>query len=220
MYWGLVYFAANGMFDSVAFIFSLAAVIMFLYGRFDVFFLLMALSISFKYQAGIFMLPIIILVIIMLLRKNRLGTLLKNKFVLIGIALTALSGYTAYLSLPYFLNTRAELSMNGINAFLSHPQIPWATQAFFVLVTLAVTVAFSIYMFKRNALISLSAIFLLIPVFTLPFFQNWYMPFVFIYALIPQPKKELTITIAWLAFIIFMVAFGGISFSFLISKGL
>jgi hypothetical protein len=145
---------------------------------------------------------------------------LKNKFVLIGIALTALSGYTAYLSLPYFLNTRAELSMNGINAFLSHPEIPWTTQAFFVLVTLAVTVAFSIYMLKRNALISLSAIFLLVPVFTMPFFQNWYMPFVFIYAMIPQPKKELTITIFWLAFIIFMVAFGGISFNFLISKGL
>jgi hypothetical protein len=219
MYWGLVYFAANGMFDSVAFIFSLVATVAFLSGRYDVFFLLVAISFTFKYQAGIFLFPLIILAVIKLLQQNKLGNLAKNKYVLGGVALTAISGYTAYLSLPSFLTTRPELSMNGINAFLAHPEIPWATQAFFVLVTLAVTVAFSIYMFKRNSLISLSAIFLLIPVFAMPFFQNWYMPFLFVYTLIPQPKKDLAITVFYLAFIVFMVAFGGISFNFFASNG-
>jgi hypothetical protein len=218
MYWGLVYFAANGMFDSVAFIFSLFAVLMFVSGRYDVFFLLITLSISFKYQAGIFLLPLIIIAVIKIVGANKLLALLKNKFVLVGVSLAALSGFTAYLSLPYFLSTRPELSMNGINAFLTHPEIPWLTQSFFVLLTLFVTVALSLYMLKRNALISLSVIFLLIPVFMMPFFQNWYIPFVFVYALIPQPKKDLAITVGWLAFIIFMVAFGGISFSFLASK--
>jgi hypothetical protein len=214
MYWSLVYFAANGMFDAVAFIFSLPAVILFLYKRYDAFFLLMAVSITLKYQAGIFLLPLIIIAIIKLLSENKLKDLLKNKFALAGFALMVLNCFTACLSLPYFLETRAELSMNGLNAFMSHQQIPWATQAFFVFLTLAITLVFSVYMLKRNSLISLSAIFLLIPAFTMPFFQNWYMSFVFLYALIPQPKKDLTATVLWLAYIIFVIAFGGISFSF------
>ncbi|MCW4023980.1 MAG: hypothetical protein NWF01_02970 [Candidatus Bathyarchaeota archaeon] len=217
MYWSLVYFAANGMFDAVAFIFSLPAVIMFLYKRYDAFFLLMAVSVTFKYQAGIFLLPLIVIALFKLVGENKLK-ILKNKFVLAGFALMVLNAFTAYLSLPYFLGTRAELSMNGLNAFMSHPQIPWVTQAFFVFLTLGLTLAFAVYMLKHNKLISLSAIFLLVPVFTMPFFQNWYMPFVFIYALIPQPKKDLTLTVLWLSYIIFMIAFGGISFSFLMSK--
>ncbi len=214
MYWSLVYFAANGMFDAVAFIFSLPAVIMFLYKRYDAFFLLVAVSVTFKYQAGIFLMPLILIAIIQLLHQNKLKDLLKNKLTLAGFALMMINAFTAYLSLPYFLGTRSELSMNGLNAFMSHPQIPWATQAFYIFLTLTITLAYSAYMLKRNNLLSLSAIFLLIPIFTMPFFQNWYMPFVFLYTLIPQPKKDLTLTVFWLAYLIFIIAFGGLSFSF------
>jgi len=214
LYYSLVAFAANGMFDSLAFFFSLIAILMFIVGRYDSFFLMLMLSVSLKYQAGIFLFPLIILGLIKLFWQNKFSDVLKNKAVIASAILASISLYTAYLSAPYFINTRAELSMNGINAFIAHPQISWLNQAFVVLLTLVVTVAFAVYMLRKNSLISMSGIFLLILVYTMPFFQNWYIPFLFLYALIPLPKKQLTITLIWLIFIIFMVAFGGVSLNF------
>jgi hypothetical protein len=68
-------------------------------------------------------------------------------------------------------------------------------------------------MLNKNSLLSLSALFLLLPSFMLPYFQNWYIPFIFVYALIPQQKKELDVTMVWLIFMIFMLSFGAISFN-------
>ena len=60
IYVTLVAYAADGMFDSVAFIFSIFAIYMFLTERYDYFFLLVAASVFFKYEAGIFLLPLIV----------------------------------------------------------------------------------------------------------------------------------------------------------------
>jgi hypothetical protein len=59
----------------------------------------------------------------------------------------------------------------------------------------------------------MSAIFILLPSFTMPFVQIWYLPFFFGYALIPQPKREMEITMLWLIFIMSVLAFGVISFN-------
>jgi hypothetical protein len=64
-------------------------------------------------------------------------------------------------------------------------------------------------MLNKNSLLSLSAVFLLLPSFMLPYFQDWYVPFIFIYALIPQRKKELEVTMLWLFFMIFVLSFAG-----------
>ena len=72
----LVIYAADGMFDSVAFLFSLFAVTMFLSERYDYFFLLMGVSVFLKYQAGIFLLPLIIVGLLKLIEKNKPGSLL------------------------------------------------------------------------------------------------------------------------------------------------
>jgi hypothetical protein len=209
----LIIYAADGMFDSVAFIFSLAAVMMFLTGRYDRFFLLMAISILFKYQAGIFMLPFIAVGVIKLLQNNKLGGLVKNKSVVLGVVFLAASGFTAYLSAPYLLATRPELVLNGINAFAPHAQITWNIQSTAVLLTLAATLVYAAYMLKKNSFMSLSALFLLAPFFTLPYFQNWYLPFLFIYMLVPQRRKQLEATIVWLVVMIFVLSFGGIAFN-------
>jgi hypothetical protein len=82
-----------------------------------------------------------------------------------------------------------------------------------VLMTLAATLIYAAYMFRKNSLMSLSAIFLLLPSYMMPYIQNWYLPFLFIYILIPVHKKELTATIIWLIFMIAMLSFGGASFN-------
>ena len=202
IYVSLVVYAASGMFDSVAFLFALFGVTMFLSERYDYFFLFMGVSVFLKYQAGIFMLPLILAGLVGLYQKNHLGRLLRNKAVVAGIVLLAVSGFTAYLSVPFLMQTRPELISNDINAFTSHSQIDWFHQSAYVLLTLAVTLIFSAYMLNKNKLLSLSAIFLLLPSFILPYFQYWYIPFIFVYALIPQSKKELEITVLWLIFMI------------------
>jgi hypothetical protein len=213
IYVSLVVYAADGMFDSVAFLFSLFAIYMFMTERYDYFFLLVAVSVFFKYQTGIFLLPLIIVGLIKLFQTNKLSSILRNKAVIVGAIFGFASIFTAYLSVPYFLANEPQLIMNGINAFSSNTQITWSTQSFSVLLTLAATLAYAVYMLNKNSLLSLSALFLLLPSFMLPYFQNWYIPFIFIYALIPQQKKELEITMVWLIFMIFMLSFGGISFN-------
>ncbi|MCL4430496.1 MAG: hypothetical protein M1167_07060, partial [Chloroflexi bacterium] len=213
IYVSLVIYAADGMFDSVAFVFSLFAVLMFLGERYDVFFLLIGVSVFLKYQAGIFLLPLIIVGLLRLVEKNTVGRLLRNGAVIGGAVLVAISGFTAYLSAPFLMQTRPELVMNGINAFSSNSQSPYLLQGFSVLLTLAVTLVYAAYMLNKNSLLSLSSLFLLLPTFTLPYFQNWYIPFMFVYILIPQRKKELTATMIWLIFMVFMLSFGALAFS-------
>jgi hypothetical protein len=213
IYVSLVIYAANGMFDSVAFLLSLFALTMFMTERYDYFFLLVAVSAFFKYQAGIFFLPLIIVGLLRLFDKTRFSGLLRNKAFVGGAVFVVISGFTAYLSAPFLIGARPQLIMNGINAFSPNAQIPWSLQSFAVLLTLAATLVYALYMLNRNSLLSLSALFLLLPSFMLPYFQNWYLPFIFVYVLIPQQKKELEATMVWLIFMIAVLSFGGIAFN-------
>jgi hypothetical protein len=103
--------------------------------------------------------------------------------------------------------------MNGVNAFTPHAQISWGLQTFAVLLTLAVTLACSAYLLKDNRVIALFAVFSLLPIFSMPYFQPWYLPVFFVYPLIPQSKRSLQVTLAWLVFMVLMLSFGGLSFN-------
>ena len=201
------------MFDSIAFLFSIFALYMFLMERYDYFFLLVAISAFFKYQAGIFLLPLIAVGLIQLLRRNSLSSLLKNKAVLAGVGFGLVSIFTASLSMPYLLVSNPQLIMNGVNAFFPNSQTVWLQQAFYIIVYVAATVAYSLYMLNKNSLLSLSALFILMPSFLLSYFQNWYLPFIFMYVLIPQQKRELEITALWLLLMITVLYFSGVAFN-------
>jgi hypothetical protein len=209
IYVSLVLYAAGGMFDSIAFLFALIAVTMFLSERYDLFFLSMGVSAFFKYQGVIFLFPLIIFGVLKIHEKELLESFIRNKAVIIGIVLMGVSGFTAFLSAPFLIHTRQELVMNAINAFTPHAQITWNYQSAGVLLTLAVTLVYAAYMFNKNSLLSVSTIFLLLPSFMLPYFQYWYIPYFFVYALIPQRKKEFEITVLWLMFMIVMLCFSG-----------
>ena len=130
IYMALIVYAADGMFDSVAFIFSLFAVTMLLSERYDAFFVLIAASVFVKYQTGIFLLPLMAVGILKLLQQEKFRSLIRNKAVILGFILFAVSLSTAYLSAPYLMQTRPELMMNGVNAFSQNAQVPWAVQIF------------------------------------------------------------------------------------------
>jgi hypothetical protein len=213
MYIPLIVYTANGMFDAVPLLFSLIAVDMYLTERYDYFLLFMAASVILKYQAAIFLLPFIIIGVLKLFEKYKFSSIIRNKAVIAAALLAVVCVFTAVASAPYLMDTKPEFVMNGINVFSPHAQITWALQSFAVLLTLAVTLLFAVYMFKRNPFLSMSAIFLLLPLFTMPFFQLWYLPFFFGYALIPQQKRDMEVTMLWLIFVLSIVAFGGISFN-------
>ena len=105
------------------------------------------------------MLPLIIYSLVELYRANRLAGIVQNKAVLAGAALAFVSLFTAVLSLPFLMQTRSQLVMNGINAFNSHSQIPWWLQSTAVLLTLAATLVYAAYMFRKNSLLSLISCF-------------------------------------------------------------
>jgi len=213
LYVPLIVYSANGMFDAVPFLFSLIAINLYLDGRYDYFLLFMALSVTFKYQPVMFFLPLIIVGVLKLFKSQRFSSIIKNKAVIAAAVLAVIIMFTAVLSAPFLMETRPEFVMNGINAFSSHTQIPWAEQSFAVLLTLTVTLLFAIYMLGKSPLLSLSAIFVLLPSFTLPYFQIWYMSFFFAFALIPKQKREAEATMLWLIFIVAVLSFGGISFN-------
>ena len=212
LYVPLIVYSANGMFDAVPFLFSLIALPFYFSERYDYFLLFMALSVTFKYQPAILLFPLIIMGALKLFEKHKLSNIMRNKAVVAATGLFAISGVTAVLSAPFLLGARSDFVLNGVNAFSAHSQLPWATQSFAVLLTLALTLLFAIYMLKRNPLLSISALFILAPSFTMPYFQIWYLPFFFVYALIPQQKREREVTLLWLMFMMAMLSFGGVAF--------
>jgi hypothetical protein len=209
----LVVYAANGQFDAVAFLFALGAMVMFLENRHDLFLLLVAVSATFKYQAAIFLLPLVLVSLMKLLQQPDPRSLLKNKAVLAAVGLGALNLFTAFLSLPFLLSARPELVMNGVNAFSPHAQVPWLLQSFAVFLTLALTLASAVYLFNRSRLVALFAVFSLLPSFTMPYFQPWYLPFFFVYILLPMEKRALGVAVFWLVFMAVVLSFGGLAYN-------
>ncbi len=209
----LVVYAANGQFDSVAFLFTLIGIAMFLGERYDYFLLFVAISSTFKYQAGIFLFPLIMISLVRLYQQSKSFGFLRSKVVLASIAFVGVDLLTAYLSAPFLISARPELIMNGVNAFSPHAQISWSLQVFTVLLTLSVTLFCSAYLLNKNRLMSMAMLFSLLPAFTMPYFQPWYLPFFFVYPLIPQSKRSLEVTMLWLIFMLFVLSFGGLSYN-------
>jgi hypothetical protein len=103
--------------------------------------------------------------------------------------------------------------MNGVNAFSPHGQISWELQAFIVLLFVGITLFVSVRLMNKSRLVSLFAVFSLLPCLTMPYFQPWYMPLFFVYLLIPQNKHSLQITIVWIVFVAIVLSFGGLSYN-------
>jgi hypothetical protein len=213
VYIPLIVYSANGMFDSIPFLFSLIAIDLFLTKKYDFFLFFIAISSIFKYQPLLFLFPLVIVALLKLLQKYSLKMIVKNKAVIAGIILMASTVFTAVLNAPFLFDSNNISVMNGINAFNLHSQIPWIVQSLAVLSTLTITLLFSIYFLDKNPIISLSSIFILIPSFFLIYFQIWYLPFFFVYSLIPWKKREVDLTLIWILFIVTMLSFGTLSFN-------
>ncbi|MCX8149966.1 MAG: hypothetical protein N3D85_00435 [Candidatus Bathyarchaeota archaeon] len=213
LYIVLVVYSANGMFDTVAFLFTLFAVSRFFEKRFDLFLLFGAIALFFKYQVGIFLLPLVVVSIVQLLQQTSIKIMLRKKAVLFAVALASFSLLTACLSLPFLVAVKPEFIMNTVNAFNLHAQVPWAFQAFVVLLTVFVTLICAVYLLNRSSLVSLFMFFSLFPCFSMPYFQVWYLPSFFVYLLFPREKRTLEVTIIWVIFMAVVLTFGGFVYS-------
>jgi len=213
LYIALVVYSANGMFDTVAFLFTLIAVRKFFEKRFGLFLLFGAVSLFFKYQAGIFLFPIVLTSIVQLLQQVKPQILLRNKAVLFAAILAGFSAFTAYLSLPFLVSVKPEFIMNSVNAFNLHAQITWALQASAVLLTILVTLVCAVYLLNRNRLVSSFMFFSLFPCLAMPYFQVWYLPYFFIYLLFPKEERTLEITVIWVVFMAIVLSFGGFAYN-------
>jgi hypothetical protein len=209
----LVVYAANGQSDSVAFFFSMFAVFFFLEQRYDLFLLLGAVASTLKYQAGIFLVPFILVSLIRLFQNHSPKEVLKNKAVLAAAGLAVVDLFTAYLSAPFLVNARPELVMNVANAFSPHAQIPWALQVTAVAVVLVFTLTCAVYVLNRTRIVALFAVFALLPMFSMPYFQPWYMLFFFVYLLIPQSKLSMQATVSWIVLVMLILSFGGLAYN-------
>lgn len=212
-YVALVVYAADGQSDSIAFLFSIIGFFFFIEERYDVFLLFVAVSFFFKYQAGIFLFPFVIISLIKLFQCDFPLSIFKNKIILAAAGLTAVDLFTAVLSAPFLINVRPELIMNVANAFYPNAQIPWGLQFFAVLFILGATLVCAVYVLNNNRLVSLSMIFSLLPIFFIPYFQPWYLIYFFVYPLIPQSKLSLQATVSWLILVMLVLGFGGLSFN-------
>jgi hypothetical protein len=212
VYAALIVYSADGMFDAVAFTCSLLALTLFFAGRFDYFLLFAAVSAFLKYQAGIFLFPLILVGLVKVFGKYGFSAL-RNKAVIFAGALAGVDAFTAFSSMFSVISIRPEFVMNAVNAFRPHSQVSWALQVFVVLLTLAGTVLFAVYMLRRNSLLSMSAVFVLLPVFVMPYFQPWYLPFFLVYVLIPRKRQEVEATMLWLVFIMAILYFGWVAFN-------
>ena len=213
IYIPLIVYSANGMFDAIPFFFSLISLNLFLAKRYDYFLFFIAISSFFKYQPLLFLFPLIVIALIKLYNEYSISVIFKNKKVLVAIFLIATSIFSALLSLPLLIESNNLSVMNGITAFSIHSQIPWLFQSLAVLLTLTITVVFSIYMLDKNPIISLLSLFILVPSFFLQYFQIWYLPFLFLYSIIPQKKRDVELTLFWLLFLMGMLSFGASSFN-------
>lgn len=209
----LILYSANGQFDAIAFLFALFGSVMFLEKRYDIFLLFLSLATAFKYQAGIFLAPLALIGVIRLFRGSSPSMILKNKAVLAAFSIVAFNLFTAYLSIPYLTRVRPEFVMNGVNAFSPHGQISWVLQAFTVFLFLSVTLVFVTQIFNQNRSMVLFAVFMLMPCLTMPYFQSWYFPFLFIYLLLPRHKSVVNSTLIWLIFVVLILSFGGLSYN-------
>ncbi|MGF3522793.1 MAG: hypothetical protein ACQXXJ_06830, partial [Candidatus Bathyarchaeia archaeon] len=113
------------------------------------------------------------------------------------------------LSLPFLAAVKPEFIMNCINAFSLHAQIPWALQAFVVLLTVLVTLSCAVYLLKRNRIVSIFMFFSLFPCLSMPYFQTWYLPYFFVYLLFPRDERTLEVTVIWMVFMAVVLSFGG-----------
>jgi len=209
----LVLYSANGQFDAIAFLFALFSIIMFLDKRYDAFLLFVAVSATFKYQTAIFLAPLLIVGLLRLFNNPPNLKTIKNKYIIAAFTLFTVNLFTAILSMPYLTNTRSDLIMNGVNAFSPHGQISWELQAFIVLLFVSITLFVSVRLMNKSRLVSLFAVFSLLPCLTMPYFQPWYLPLFFVYLLIPQNKHSLQITIVWIVFVAIVLSFGGLSYN-------
>jgi len=205
----LILYSANGMFDSIPLLFSLVSVIEFVKNHYSKSVIYAIVAASFKYQAAIVLAPLMLIALIRLYKDVGLCDIAKKTGLPFTLILVSVEAYTVYLNAPFIMRTRPELIMNSIYLFGPHAQLPWQTRFFAIFSTLALTLIIALHMLRKGGNINSSLLFYaLLPFFTMAYFQPWYFPYFYIYALIPERASQVNFVVLWLVAISLILSLG------------
>lgn len=205
----LIMYSANGMFDAIPLLFSLMSVIEFVKNHYSKSVIYATVAAFFKYQAAIFLIPLTLIALIRLYKDVGLYDAAKKIWLPFTLILVSVEAYTTYLNIPFMMRARPELTMNGIYLFGPHAQIPWQTRFFAIFSTLAFAIIIVLYLLRKGGTISSLLLFYsFFPFFTMAYFQPWYFPYFYIYALIPERASLVNVVVLWLVVISLIISLG------------
>ncbi|MFB0544934.1 MAG: hypothetical protein ACETVN_04415, partial [Asgard group archaeon] len=205
----LILYSANGMFDAIPLLFSLISLIEFVKNHYSKSVIYATVAAFFKYQAAIVLVPLILIALIRLYKDVDLYDMARKIWLPLTLTLVSVEAYTAYLNIPFMIRARPELIMNAIYLFGPHAQLPWQTRFFAIFSTLALTITIVLYLLRKGgAISSLLLFYTFLPFFSMAYFQPWYFPFFFIYALIPERTSLVNVVVLWLVAISLIISLG------------
>jgi len=205
----LILYSVNGMFDAIPLLFSLISVIEFEKNRYSRSVIYGTVAAFFKYQAAIVLVPLMLIALIRLYKDVGLYDMARKIGLPFTLILVSVEAYTAYLNIPFMARARPELIMNSIYLFGPHAQLPWQTRFFAIFSTLALTMIIVLYLLRKGGQISsLLLFYAFLPFFTMAYFQPWYFPYFYIYALIPERTSLVNVVVLWLVATSLIISLG------------
>jgi len=205
----LILYSANGMFDAIPLLFSLISVIEFVKNHYSKSVIYATVATFFKYQAAIVLVPLMLIALIRLHKDVGLYDMARKIWLPFTLILVSVEAYTAYLNIPFMMRARPELIMNSVYLFGPHAQLPWQTRFFAIFSTLALTIIIALYLLRKGgAISSLLLFYSFLPFFTMAYFQPWYFPYFYIYALIPERTNLVNVVVLWLVATSLIISLG------------
>lgn len=205
----LILFSANGMFDAIPILFSLISLIEFVKNHYSKSVIYGTVAAFFKYQAAIVLVPLMLIALINLYKNVGLYDMARKIWLPFTFILVSVEAYTAYLNIPLMMRARPELIMNAVYLFGPHAQLSWQTRLSAIFSTLALTIIMAFYLLRKGGQInSLLLFYTFFPFFTMAYFQPWYFPYFYIYALIPERTSLVNVIVLWLVAISLIISLG------------
>ena len=211
-YYLVILYSLNGMFDSLPLIFSVLAMINFIEERKEACLFLGFLGFFFKYQVGMFLLPLMLVSFILICKEKGATSIFRDMRLNVTFVLAVIIASTLFVSLPYIILLRKDLVMNSLYLFMTPVFLAETVHFAIILLMVFLTLFLAIYGLKRDLWLSVFVFYLILPCIILPYFQQWYFPYIFIPILLMKNKRSSTLYAIWILILIFAITMGSLRY--------
>lgn len=211
-YYIVLLYSLNGMFDSIPVFISILALSDFLRKNYDGSILLGALGFLFKYQVGIFLLPLFVINFLNFCKEERPKNIFRNAKINAAFLFVAVAAFSLVRSLPYIFGLREDLVMNTLYLFLPTRFLP--EEYHYVMLSIMFVLSFFCiyYGLKKDLFLSIFVSYLLLPSVTLPYFQQWYFMYIFPPVLLMRSKKSSALFAIWAVALTLLITVGNLKY--------